>query len=109
MQIIEFELNRDERKMQREEMLLYALGQWPDLSLSQLAYLLGVSERTCYRYLSSLRGKGITIKRSLSDEVVEVKQRVWKWKIIGGEHEGSGSGEIVRKNGESHPSIDCVR
>ena len=108
MQICDFELNRDERKMQREEMLLYALGQWPDLSLPQLAYLLGVSERTCYRYLSSLRGKGITVRRLLSDEVVEVKQRVWKWKIIGGENESPGSGEFVRKNGESHSAIDCL-
>lgn len=83
-----YALNRDERKLQREAMLLFALAEWPRLTVSQLAYLIGVSERTCYRYLSSMRKtKGITIKRSLSDDVRLVEQRVLEWQVIGGANE----------------------
>ena len=58
------DFNRDERKLLNLEKVVFILAESPFFRVANIAKLLGVSERTCYRYLSELQSRALVERRS---------------------------------------------
>lgn len=58
------EFNRDERKMLNLRMVAYILAESSCFRVRNISRLIGVSERTCYRYVAELVRSNVVMRVS---------------------------------------------
>ena len=55
------QFNRDERKRLNLEKVAFVLSERPSFRVGMIAHVIGVSERTCYRYLAELKESAVIV------------------------------------------------
>lgn len=81
------DFNRDERKLLNLEKVAFVFDERPYFRIRNVANLVGVSNRTCYRYLAKLMGDVIVLRESRGKYIT-----ILRLSEGGNESKGSGKG-----------------